>query len=135
MPMARHAATKEESAMRNRVIVATLAGVFAGLSCWLGGQYVFGYVHSPLQVANTLGQRTLIGFVIGISALRMNWQLHGLTLGLIVGAPFALGHLMSFTDTWLDTAVGIMLFPLGAFYGWAIELITTKIFRLPARTA
>ena len=121
--------------MRNRVIVATLAGVLAGLSCWLGGQYGLGYAHSPLQVVNTVGSRTLIGFVIGISGLRMNWQVHGLLLGLIVGAPFALGHLMAFTGSGRDTAVGIMLFPLGAFYGWAIELITTKIFRLPGKNA
>lgn len=119
--------------MRNRVIVATLAGVLAGISCWLGGQYGLGYAHSPLQVVHTVGSRTLIGFVIGISGLRMNWQVHGLLLGVIVGAPFALGHLMTFTASWYDTAVGLMLFPLGAFYGWAIELITTKIFRLPAR--
>jgi len=66
--------------------------------------------------------RTLMGFTIGISALRLVWWQHGLLIGLIAGIPMAL-PVMSDIRIMLGTIV------LGMVYGFLTELITSIIFR------
>ena len=117
--------------MSARLVVATLAGLLTGLICWPGALYLLGNQYDVPQVLNIFLHRVVMGFVIGISALRMSWQVHGLLLGLIVGSLFA-----SYVFVTMDihgTAVWVVigLFPLGAIYGWLIEFITNKIAGLP----
>ncbi len=115
--------------MLKRIIVATLVGVALGIGCWLGGVFL-GLIENPptIHIANIIAHRAMMGFVIGISALRMNWALHGIVLGSIIGALFTL----------FDAYVGMpplvlwgLLLPGNAAYGLIIEFITTKVAKAP----
>ena len=113
-----------------RVVVATLSGVLFGFVC-------FGLASSsgqalPWPVAvQIITSRTLIGFAIGISALRLgHWAVHGLVMGCVFSLPLAFSGLMagespdySLTAMWIFTVV------LGMIYGLLIELITTVLFK------
>lgn len=101
-----------------------------GLICWASAVYFLGNQYNLLQVTNIFLHRGIMGFVIGISALRMNWQLHGLFLGLVIGSLFAFYVLVTVNLHGTPMWVIIGLFPLGAIYGWLIELTTTKVFGL-----
>jgi len=65
----------------------------------------------------------MLGFIIGISSLKMNFLLHGALIGLLVSLitsiPFLEGGIIGFL---LFTTAGI-------FYGILIELFATKIFK------
>jgi len=66
--------------------------------------------------------RTLMGFMIGISALRMSWWLHGIVLGIISSIPMAIPMLDS-----LGIAIGTVV--MGIIYGFLTELITSVFFK------
>lgn len=66
-----------------------------------------------------LVNRTLIGFVIGVSTLRLSWPVHGIVIGLVAGLPFALGCLLEPGGE--ATTIGALI--LGAVYGFLIELL------------
>ena len=97
----------------NRVIIATIIGLILGLLFWL--------IFSPTaslgfwKIFLTGG---LLGFVIGISALRMGWWLHGIIMGIVVTLPVA----VIMAKWWLVLIVGLVI-------GFLIELITAVIFR------
>lgn len=107
-----------------RVIIATISGVIFGFVC-LGFAMSNPDPASALTTSiklNIVLSRTLLGFMLGISALRMNWWLHGIILGIISSIPMA----VSVMDQW-----GIMIgtFVMGIIYGVLIEVITTIIFK------
>lgn len=115
--------------MTKRIIIATLVGVLMGIFCWQGG-VMFGLIEDPtnIRIANIIGHRALMGFVIGISAWRINWAAHGIILGSIVGALFILYD----AQMGMPTAVLFgMLIPGNATYGLIIEFVTTKLFKAP----
>ena len=107
-----------------RVLIATLCGFIFGIVCML-------LASSNLDAAAplTLTQRwmiiigrTMLGFTIGISALRLVWWQHGLLLGLIASIPMALPIMDN---------IGIMVGTLvmGLIYGFLTELITSVLFK------
>jgi len=107
-----------------RVLIATICGFIFGLVC------MYLASSGPNPVDNTtkliiLFSRGLMGFTIGISAIKLNWWLHGIIIGLIVSIPMAL----SVVDQ-----PGIMFgtFLMGVIYGFLTELITTKLFKEPS---
>jgi|SRR5579872_235940 len=109
-----------------RIAIATACGVVAGLVCVSIG--------ASLGVAITLTtfgwamlNRTLLGFVIGISALRLHWAGHGILMGAIVGTLFSYSLFMAGDPIWLagGVLVGSMVF------GFLIELFTTLVFKQP----
>lgn len=65
----------------------------------------------------------MLGFIIGISSLKMNFLLHGALIGLLVSLitsiPFLEGGVIGFL---LFTTAGII-------YGILIELVSTKVFK------
>ncbi|MFX0177055.1 MAG: hypothetical protein ACFE85_12595, partial [Candidatus Hodarchaeota archaeon] len=81
----------------------------------------------PLRIIVIFVNRTLIGFVIGISALRMKWVLHGILIGEIVGLPFFLYDVTM--DVGLTIAVGVLF--INALFGIMIEFFTSIIFKAP----
>jgi len=107
-----------------RVIIATISGFIFGLVC----MYLASSGPNPID-NNTkliiLFSRGLMGFTVGISAIRLNWWLHGIVIGLIGSIPMAIPVM---------DQPGIMFgtFLMGAIYGFLIELITTKLFKEPA---
>ena len=69
-----------------RVIIATIFGFIAGLICLSLGMLAYPDMkYSAISIGWVLINRTLIGFVIGISAWRINWALQGILLGGIIG--------------------------------------------------
>lgn len=107
-----------------RVIIATLCGILFGLIC-------MGLASSnpnPVEPVTTTTRwliilsRTMMGFIIGISALRMSWWLHGVVLGLVASIPMALPVLHN-----PNIAIGSLV--MGMIYGFLTELITYKLFR------
>jgi hypothetical protein len=113
-----------------RVIVATLSGVLFGLVCYGLASRGPEPLAWPLA-AQIILSRTLIGFAIGISALRLgHWVVHGLLMGLIFSLPLAFSGLMapenpefSKSAMWVSTVV------LGMIYGLLIEVITSVLFK------
>jgi hypothetical protein len=117
-----------------RVTVATLSGLLMGLICWQGAVLLVGNQYdSAAQVAAIFVHRGVMGFAVGISALRVSWQVNGMIVGLVVGAPFAMSALTNMESFGYGLWTVLALLPLGAVYGFLIELITTRLFRLPAR--
>ena len=102
-----------------RVILSTLLGVLAGIVCYLLSKGNMAY--TSRMIAGTILNRTLIGFVIGISGWKkISWWLHGIIIGLIVTSLMAV---------YVPLTGAIMLLVAGAVYGLLIELIVTKLFK------
>ena len=108
-----------------RLVVSTTFGFVAGIICYLGGKYGLKDDISTMMFVYILVNRVLIGFVIGVSTLRMHWALHGPLVGTLVGLPFAAGCLLEESN--LETAVAALI--LGAVYGLMIEFFTSIVFR------
>jgi hypothetical protein len=112
-----------------RVSIATLCGLLFGLVC-------MGLASSNPQATTELSatikwnivlSRTLMGFMIGISALKMQWWLHGIILGIISSIPMAIAVIPQ-----MEIFIGT--FVMGMIYGFLTELITTKLFKANATT-
>lgn len=109
-----------------RIIIATIFGFIAGLLCY------FGAISSNLEIDTLrlifiIVNRMLIGFVIGISALKIKWPLHGIIIGEIVGLPFVLYDIMIGESYTLIIAVLIA----SALFGLMIEFFTSVVFKAP----
>ena len=107
-----------------RVIIATICGVIFGFVC-LGLATSDPNSAAAMTTAvklNIVVSRTLLGFMLGISALRLNWWLHGIILGIISSIPMAIAVM---------ERPGIMIgtFVMGIIYGLLTELITTVLFK------
>ena len=109
-----------------RIIIATIFGVLAGIICYVGA-ISLGLKIDPLRAIFIIINRTLIGFVIGISAIRIKWALHGILIGEIVGLPFFLYDLMIGVDLGIVIAVVVM----SGLFGLMIEFLTSIVFNAP----
>ncbi len=105
-----------------RLLLTTLLGFGFGIVCWL---LASGSGPMPATMAwSIIFSRGLIGFVIGISAWKINYLLHGIILGFIVSIPMALASL-SVKDFKIFLGTIIM----GMIYGFLIELITRFVIK------
>lgn len=113
-----------------RIAIATLCGVVAGLVCVSIGA-IAGVKITPAGFGWALLNRTLLGFVIGISALRLHWAWHGALMGAVVGSLFSYSLWLLGDPAWLMGAVlaGSIIFGLG------IEFFTTVVFKQPQQVA
>lgn len=110
-----------------RVFLATLCGLVFGLIC-MGLATSNPNAASPITPTTKLLiilSRTMMGFMIGISALRMKWWLHGIVLGFIASIPMALPVLDN-----LNIAIGSLV--MGMIYGFLTELITSVLLKARA---
>jgi hypothetical protein len=110
-----------------RLYIATLMGVLSGLVCTL-----LASSNGPLPmklVASIFTGRVLIGFVIGISVLRLPWALHGIFIGLIVGLPGAFSAMMGSNPQFGKWEMFTMTLVMGMIYGFIIELVTSGLFK------
>ncbi len=107
-----------------RVVIATTCGIFFGLICLylaISNPETSDSITTNVKI-NILFSRALIGFIIGISALRLSWWIHGITIGIIASVPLAF-LVMDKTNIFIST------FVLGIIYGFLTELLTTVIFK------
>ena len=107
-----------------RVVIATICGLVFGFVC------LFLASSNPEPLPNMVKWsiivgRTMLGFTIGISAIRLNWWLHGIVLGIIVSIPMAIPVLDR-----MEIAIGTVV--MGIIYGFLTELITTILFKAKA---
>ncbi len=107
-----------------RVIIATICGFIFGFVCMLLASLnpnaceVLPFSTKLIIIFS----RALMGFTIGVSALRLAWWLHGIVIGIIASIPMAFSVLDK-TDILIGTIV------LGIIYGFLTELITSKVFK------
>jgi hypothetical protein len=110
-----------------RVLIATVCGFICGLFCL----YLASSNPNAAEPISTttkwmiLLSRTMLGFTIGISALRLRWWQHGIVLGFICSIPMAIPVLH-------DPKIGIGTLVLGMIYGLLTEWVTTKLFKAKA---
>jgi len=111
-----------------RLIIATIFGFITGIICYIGGRYGLKDDLSTTMFLYILFNRALIGFVIGISIIRMHWSLHGMLIGFIVGIPFSIGSLFEQNNNEVFFASVL----LNVVYGFIIELFTSIVFKAKA---
>ncbi len=109
-----------------RVWIATACGVAAGLVCVSIGA-ALGLNLTLRSSGWAVLNRTLLGFVIGISALRLHWAWHGCLMGLLVGSLFSYSAWMFEGPVWL--VAGLLAGSI--IFGLLIELFTTVVFKQP----
>jgi len=106
-----------------KVILATILGFVCGIICLVlaksGGNTV-----STAMAWSIILNRTLIGFVIGISAWRLHFIPHGLLIGVFVSLSPALAAL---STVGYNIFIGTLI--MGAIYGLVINLIVELIFK------
>lgn len=113
---------------KKRLYIATLFGVLSGFVCWWlssseGAQPWF-------FALSTILSRTLIGFAIGISILKIKWWLHGIIMGFVFSLPMAFqGFYVPGKEMFIFLGTIIM----GIIYGFFIELFTTVVFKAGAK--
>ena len=106
-----------------RVFIATICGLIFGIICMLfASSNPDAAELSTSLILTIIISRTLLGFTIGISALRIVWWLHGIILGFITSIPMAL-PVMDQTNIMIGTIV------MGMIYGFLTELITSIFFK------
>ena len=104
-----------------RVIIATVSGLVFGFVCLFMASSGPEPLPDIVKWSIVVG-RTLLGFTIGISAIRVNWWLHGIILGIIVSIPMAIPVLDRIN-------IAIATIVMGIIYGFLTELITTVLFK------
>ncbi|MDO9578062.1 MAG: hypothetical protein Q7J16_09270 [Candidatus Cloacimonadales bacterium] len=105
-----------------RVIIATICGFVFGFVCM---SFASSNPDQPIDLALKLTiifSRGLTGFMIGISALKITWWLHGIVLGFIGSIP------MMF-PTMDNPTIMIATVVMGVIYAFLTELITSIIFK------
>ncbi len=108
-----------------RVIICVIGGIIAAAIC-IGGMATGGRVElTGVIIATGIGNRVLIGVVIGISGWRINYLLHGALIGFLVTLSSSVGILFNSMQGFaMYTAAGII-------YGVLIEFFATKVFKAP----
>jgi len=107
-----------------RVIIATICGIIFGFVCLgfaLSNPEASSELSCSIKWSIVIG-RSMLGFMIGISALRMPWWLHGIVLGIIASIPMAI-PIMD------DMQIAISTVVMGIIYGFLIELVTSILFK------
>lgn len=110
-----------------RIVIATLFGVVAGLLCATATSAGHLLKLTAVTFIWILLNRTVMGFVIGVSGLKLHWAWNGIVLGLVVGEIFSYYLFMNLGAQWL------LLSPIGnAIFGVLIEFFTSVVFKAPA---
>jgi|GEM_PF-214814 len=120
--------------MSRRLLITTACGLLCALFCLFADQSwglaQLGGPQAPWPVViQIIFARTLIGFAIGISCLRIgNWAVHGAVLGFIFSLPLAFSCLM--TPEYAEVLFALTFF-FGILYGLFIEFVATVVFKEP----
>ncbi len=114
-----------------RILVATLSGLAMGAVC-AAGMFSAGFLQfTTVNLIWALLNRSVMGFAIGISGLRLHWAWNGIVVGLVTGSIFSY---------FLFMKMGPVPVPFGnalvnGVFGLIIELITSVVFKLPSPAA
>ena len=109
-----------------RFWLCLILGFIAGFICaWTSYSQVPDQMRTMVFWSVVLN-RAFIGFVIGISAWKMGWALHGIIIGLIGSLPLSFPLIFS-PDA--GCTVFVMYTAAGAVWGFLIELLTSVVFK------
>ena len=104
-----------------RLILSLVGGVVCAVICMIGKIALDPTISLSLLLSAAIGNRILIGFVIGISRLKMNYLLHGAMIGLVITLSCSIGTIsQNLAPFAIYTGVGVV-------YGILIELFVTKL--------
>ena len=107
-----------------RVVIAVIWGFICGVLCYMGGKLTGFEVDNAVKWSLILN-RTMIGFIIGISAMRIHYLPHGLFMGFIGSIPVAVPAMY-------NDIMGLpVLLVSGMIWGAVIEFGTTKLMKAP----
>ena len=106
-----------------RLATTTLLGVVFGIICMLLSKYTAGVAYWPMGVSFLL-HHTVMGLVIGVSLLKMNWAAHGAFWGGVFGLFLATSRIGTTQEPW-------MVFIFVVIWGFLIETLATKAFKRP----
>ena len=109
----------------SRLAITTIFGAVFGVICILLSKYTAQIDYWPMGISLFLNH-TVMGVVIGVSSMRMNWAAHGAFWGALFGLFTAIGLI----GTRLDPLV---VFILVIVWGFLIETIATKAFKQPQK--
>ena len=111
-----------------RIMIATLFGLFAGGLCatavFWGGFLKFTAVNLVWILLN----RTVMGFAIGTSGLKLRWAWNCIVVGLVVGSIFSYFLFMNLGPVVLPPVNALA----NGIFGLMIEFFTTVVFKQPA---
>ena len=109
-----------------RITIATLFGVVAGALC-ATASVKFGILEfTTVNLLWVLLNRTVMGFAIGVSGLKLHWAWHGVLMGLVFGSIFSYFLYMHGVKMAELTMIANAVFVL------MIEFFTTVVFKAPA---
>ena len=106
-----------------RIVTTTLLGVVFGIICMLLSRFMYEVDYWPMGVSFLL-HHAVMGLVIGVSLLKMNWACHGLFWGAVFGLFLAIGRIGTTQDPWT-------VFIAVVIWGFLIETLATKAFNRP----
>lgn len=118
-------------AFTKRLFIALIFGVVAGVICGWGSISQAAEEMKQMIFWSALLNRAFIGFVIGISAWRLGWVLHGIVIGFLGSLPLSFPLIFNPDAGFM---VFIMFTVAGIVWGFFIELLTTVVFKAPMKT-
>ncbi len=113
---------------QKRVVCATIWGIILGVISW--ALAMIGGAVPASGIMTIILSYIVMGFMIGISAWRIKWWLHGFSMGLIISFP------LSFGSVWAGRGWGagfVLTIIMGIIFGFLIELLTTVVFKAKMR--
>jgi len=108
-----------------RFFIALIFGFLSGLLCYLGGIYIVKIENNLTNFTWIILNRSLIGFVIGISILRVNWSLHGILIGATIGTLFPFYIFIRGGNL----SIVLIAYILSVLFGLMIEFFTSIVFK------
>ncbi len=108
---------------KKRILICLSGGVICAAICSIGMKFSRPDIASTVILMSGIGNRILMGFVIGISRWKINYLIHGAIIGLVVTLSISIGLLFQ------DLNAFMMYTVAGIIYGILIELLATKIFK------
>ena len=107
----------------SRLITTMLLGVDFGIICMLLSKFSAGVDYWPMGISFLL-HHTVMGLVIGVSSLKINWAAHGAFWGAVFGLFLAIGIIGTALAPWA-------IFVFVVIWGFLIETLATKAFKRP----
>jgi len=110
-----------------RLSLSIIAGIVCAIICAIGRKYLIPNITLSVLIVSAFGNRILIGFVIGISRLKMNYLLHGTIIGFLVTLSYSIGMILE------NNVMGFIHYTIaGTVFGLLIEIFATKICKAPS---
>lgn len=106
-----------------RIVLATLFGLCMGVLCASGAFYGHLLKFTAINLAWILLNRAVMGFVIGISAVKLHWAWNGVVMGMAVGSIFSYFLFMTLGPG----VVPIANFFVNGIFGVIIEFFTSVV--------